>query len=332
MTRLTFAKIFAFLVCLTLILIGMFFVLKPAVFDFRASTTPAPEPEKPIILLFAGDIMLDRGVEYMVGKYGENDFSFPFLKISERTRQADLAIANLESQISDKGEKQGSIYSFRAEPGAIEGLKLSGFDILSLANNHSFDYGKEALQDSLNRLIDVGISPLGAGTESQAFSPTIKTVDKTKFAFFAYADESPSSWKAKGESFGIASISKENLERIKQDIKLAKELADLVIVSFHWGEEYAKEPSQHQKDLAKTVIDAGADLVVGSHPHVIQSSETYNGRYIFYSLGNFVFDQGFSEETLEGEILEVTIQDKKIKKVSPTKIKINEFFQPEIAL
>ena len=332
MTKRTFAKVFAFSLCLGLILIGLFFILNPAVFDFLAPTTPAPEPEKPITLLFAGDIMLDRGVKYMVDKYGQGDYGFPFLKISEEIKEADLAIANLESQISDKGEKQGSIYSFRAEPGAIEGLISAGFDILSLANNHSFDYGKEALQDSLSRLIDANISPIGAGSESQAFSPTIKTVDKTKFAFFAYADESPSSWKAKGESFGIASISKENLERIKQDIKLAKDLADIVIVYFHWGEEYAKEPTSEQTDFAKAVIDAGADLVVGSHPHVVQKSEIYNGHQIFYSLGNFVFDQGFSKETLEGEILEVTIQDKKIKKVSPTKIKINEFFQPEIAL
>ena len=331
MAKKTFLKIIVFCFGLGLISVIAIFVLKPAVFEIRSLTTPSPEAEKPIKLVFTGDIMLDRGVEYQIQKQGENDWRFPFLKIADKLNAADLVIGNLESQISDKGENQGSIYSFRADPQAIEGLKFAGFDIVSLANNHSFDYGKEALKDSLSRLISTNISPIGAGNENQAYAPVIKTIDNTRIAFFAYA-EGPETWKATENNIGIALVSDKTRDRIKTDISLAKDLSDLVIVSFHWGEEYAKEPSQFQKDLAKAVIDAGADLVIGSHAHVVQESEIYNGHHIFYSLGNFVFDQGFSEETLEGEIVEIAIENKKIKQVFPKRIKINEFFQPEPAL
>jgi len=321
-----------FIVLAMLLALAGFFILQAKIIEFTLKRTPLAEPEKPIELIFVGDVMLDRGVKYLVEKHGDNDFSFPFAKIADEIKNADLAMANLESQISDKGSNVGSIYSFRAPIEAIQGLIFSGIDIVSLANNHAFDYGSQALKDSLERLIDAGISPVGAGNEYQAFSPTIKTVNNTRLAFFAYTDQMPVSLQAKGENFGIAVINKDNLTKIKADIELAKQLADIVVVSFHWGEEYAEEPSQSQKDLAKAVIDAGADLVIGHHPHVIQKSETYNGRYIFYSLGNFIFDQGFSDETLEGEIAKVIIKNKKITDAFPLKIILNEFFQPEIAL
>ena len=331
-----------FIVLAMLLALAGFFILQAKIIEFTLKRTPLAEPEKPIELIFVGDVMLDRGVKYMVEKHGDNNFSFPFAKIADEIKNADLAMANLESQISDKGSNVGSIYSFRAPIEAIQGLIFSGIDIVSLANNHAFDYGSQALKDSLERLIDAGISPIGAGNEYQAFSLTIKTVNSerdaryidtrynTRLAFFAYTDQMPVSLQAKGENFGIAVINKDNLTKIKADIELAKQLADIVVVSFHWGEEYAEEPSQSQKDLAKAVIDAGADLVIGHHPHVIQKSETYNGRYIFYSLGNFIFDQGFSDETLEGEIAKVIIKDKKITDAFPLKIILNEFFQPEL--
>ncbi len=320
----------AFLICLAAG--AVYFLIRPKIIEFTLKRTPLPEPEKPIELIFVGDVMLDRGVKYMVEKHGDNDFSFPFAKIADEIKNADLTMANLESQISDKGSKVGSIYSFRAPIEAIQGLIFSGIDIVSLANNHAFDYGSQALKDSLERLIDAGISPVGVGNEYQAFSPTIKTVDKTKIAFFAYTDQMPVSLQAKGESLGIAVINKDNLTKIKADIELAKQLADIVVVSFHWGTEYAKEPSLEQTDLAENMIDAGADLIIGHHPHVVQKYEKYKDGYIFYSLGNFIFDQGFSNETLEGEVIEVTIENKKIKQVFPKRIKINEFFQPELAL
>ena len=140
----------------------------------------------------------------------------------------------------------------------------------------------------------------------------------------------PVSLQAKGESFGIAVINKDNLTKIKADIELAKQLTDIVVVSFHWGIEYAEEPSSEQVNLARDMIDAGADLIIGHHPHVVQKYEKYKDGYVFYSLGNFIFDQGFSDETLEGEIAKVVVKNKKITDVFPLKVILNEFFQPEL--
>ena len=132
--------------------------------------------------------MLDRGVEYYIHKH--QNWKWPFLKIADVLQQADLVFANLESVISDKGTKQGSIYSFRADPRTIEGLVFAGFDIVSVANNHSFDYGLEAFGDSLNRLRNAGISSLGGGfSKTEARSPVTKEAKGTKIGFLAYTNQ-----------------------------------------------------------------------------------------------------------------------------------------------
>lgn len=287
--------------------------------------------KKGVSLVLTGDVMLDRGVEYMVEKQGGGDFRFPFLKIADELQKADIVFGNLEGPISDKGTKVGSIYSFRANPKTIEGLTYAGFDVISLANNHAFDYGRQALEDCLTKLSNAQISYTGAGfNETEAFSPAIKEVNGIKIGFSAYTNLGPETWRAVGENSGIAWIDEKNLNLVKQDIKKAKEEVDILIVSLHSGEEYLKIPTQFQIDFSKMAIDSGADLVVGHHPHVVQKNETYENGFIFYSLGNFVFDQSFSEETLKGEILKVLIENNKIKEVLPLNIKINEYFQPEL--
>lgn len=302
---------------------------RPSLTTVYPSTAPLPA-EEPVRIVLVGDVMLDRGVADKVQKQGQNDWRFPFLKIVDDLKTADLLFGNLESQISDKGEKVGSIYSFRARPEAIAGLKFAGFDVLSLANNHAFDYGRAALRDSFERLLDAGLAPVGAGLENQAFAPTVKNVRGTRVAFFALTDQVAPGWEAKENRFGLARVSPKNLARIKQDVGLAKELADVVVVSLHWGQEYQSQASPAQKDLAHELIDAGADVIVGSHPHVVQETEDYRGRWIFYSLGNFVFDQSFSEETMQGLAVIITIQNKRIQKIETRPVKINQFFQPEI--
>jgi len=295
--------------------------------------------KKPITLIFVGDIMLDRGVEFMVNKYGEKDWRFPFLEIADDLKEADILFGNLEGPISDKGTKVGSIYSFRANPEAIEGLSFAGFDVLSVANNHMFDYGREAMEDTFLRLKTAGIDYVGGGfNEKEAYSPLIKEINgsthstssgQAKIAFLAYTNLGSENWAAKGDNSGIAWLAKERLER---DIKEAKNQVDIVVVSLHFGEEYKSQPTSEQKFFAHLVIDSGADLVVGHHPHVIQEIEKYNEGYIAYSLGNFVFDQGFSEETMRGLMLKVLIEGGKIKEVVPIEIKINKFFQPRLEL
>ena len=289
------------------------------------------EEQKSITLIFVGDIMLDRGVEYMIKKWGGGDFKFPFLKIADELQKTDILFGNLEGPISDKGVRAGSIYSFRAEPKAIEGLTFSGFDIISVSNNHAFDYGRETLEDTLLRLKREGINYVGGGfDEEEASSPVIKEINDTKIAFLAYTNLGSPNWAATEGKSGIAWADWNNFEEIKNDIKKAKENSDILIVSLHSGEEYVLEPTQFQIEFSQAAIDAGADLVVGHHPHVIQQSEKYRDGYIFYSLGNFVFDQGFSEETMQGQIIKVLIENGKIKKIIPINIKLNQYFQPEI--
>lgn len=282
---------------------------------------------KPTTLIFVGDIMLDRGIEWSVDKYSQGNWKFPFLKITDYLNEADILFGNLEGPISDKGVKVGSIYSFCNDPKAIKGLTYAGFDILSVANNHIFDYGREAMEDTFLRLKEGGIDYLGGGfDEVEAYSPLIKEINDTKIAFLAYTNLGTEYWSARGNRSGIAWLD----EKIPDDIKKAREQTDIAIVSFHFGEEYWSFPTPEQKYLARLAIDSGADLVIGHHSHVIQEIENYKQGYIAYSLGNFIFDQGFSEETMEGLLLKVIIEKDRIKKVIPIKIKINEYFQPEI--
>ena len=288
------------------------------------------QPEQ-IRMVLAGDIMLERGVEYMVEKYGSGDFKFPFLKIAGYLKGADIVFANLEGPISDKGIKVGSIYSFRHKPESMEGLNYAGFNVISLANNHAFDYGREALEDCLTRLSNVGIDYVGAGfSEDETYSPLIKEIKDTKIGFLAYTNLGPETWKARGDNSGIAWIDEEQLGLAKSQIEKAKSEVDILIVSLHAGEEYQETPAQFQVDFAKMAVDAGADIIAGHHPHVVQPFEKYQQGYIAYSLGNFIFDQSFSEETMESQIIEVLIEGGKIKKVNLKEIKINNFFQAEI--
>ncbi|MFH1575891.1 MAG: CapA family protein [Candidatus Nealsonbacteria bacterium] len=279
----------------------------------------APTESVGIELIFVGDIMLDREVGSQMEK--QNDWRWPFLKIADDLKKADIVFGNLEGSISDKGEKTDKISSFRMDPKTIEGLNYANFNILSLANNHALDYGKEALGDTILRLKEAGIN----------FAPLFKEINGTKFAFLAYTDFCSPAQKADMENFGLNCLGQNYPEIIKKDIGSAKKTADIVFVSLHAGNEFTQNLSQLQIDFSKTAIDAGADLVVGHHPHVVQKYEIYKDKYIFYSLGNFVFDHNFSEETMQGLMVKIIVKNNKITEVIPIKTQINNSFQVEIA-
>jgi len=279
------------------------------------------------ILMFVGDIMLSRSVGEKIEQ--ESNWQWPFLKISNYLKEADLLFGNLEGPISDKGKDVGSVYSFRASPKAAEGLKYAGFDVLSLANNHIGDWSRIAMEDTFKILEENNIDYVGAGYNKQeAHLPVIKELESgAKIAFLAYTNLGSKNWEAKDNLSGIAWLEG---EQMRKDIKKAKTLADIVIISMHFGEEYVLHSNSIQQSLARAAIDAGADLVVGHHPHVIQEIEEYKDGYIAYSLGNFVFDQFFSEEVRQGLILKIIIKDKEIKEIKPIKIRISDLLQPEV--
>ncbi len=284
----------------------------------------------PTLLLFVGDIMLSRSVGKKI--INANDPTFPFQKIARIIEEADLAFGNLEGPISDRGRNQGSIYSFRADPKAVQGLSYAGFDVLSLANNHIFDWGRDALEDTISLLQESNIAPIGAGkNEIEANNVYIKEIKGTKFAFLASTNLYPESLEAAGDLAGISDFGK-LIEKSRE----AKTLADIVVVSLHWGEEYNAERSEYQRKFAEALTEAGADIIIGHHPHVVQEVEEVIGtendstKVIAYSLGNFVFDQNFSTSTMEGLMLKIKIEDKKIKEVEKIKVEINKDFQPQI--
>jgi len=283
-----------------------------------------PEEPRTYTLLFVGDIMLDRGVRHMVEKHGQ-DYSFPFEKIKDILDKGDLVFGNLESVISDKGRKIGSIYSFRAPPEAIKGL--SSFNIVSLANNHAFDYDRDALEDTMKRLTERNILYTGAGFNlEEAHSVKTINLDETSIGFLAYTEFLYEYAWAQENRSGVSVLNQDNLIK---DIVKAKQEVDFLIVSFHYGDEYQKTPNQNQRFLSELAINSGADLIIGHHPHVTQLVEEYQGKYIAYSLGNFVFDQYFSEETMKGFILEVKLRDSKVIGVDKMHYQLNEFYQPE---
>jgi len=275
-------------------------------------------------MIFVGDIMLSRSVAGKI--YEAQDPLFPFLRIAEFLRSADITFGNLEGPMSSRGVNQGSIYSFRDDPGTVNALTYAGFDVLSLANNHIFDWGSVALTDTLNLLHTNNIKTVGAGRDyNQANAPAIFNLEETKIAFLGYTNLYPKTLKADETSVGISDFDEPNIE---SQIRKAKQDADIVIVSFHWGTEYKKTSTQEQRELAHKMIDWGTDIIIGHHPHVVEEIEHYKNGWIAYSLGNFVFDQNFSKETMEGIAILTKIYNKKILDFSSIPIRINDDFQP----
>ena len=288
-------------------------IVKPVSYDIQRKDE--------IKMVFVGDIMLDRGVEYRLKKLGE-DYTYPFRNVKGYLGGFDLVFGNLESVISNQGRKMGSIYSFRSEPKSIDGLTYAGFNILSSANNHSFDYGGSALVDSVNRLREAGIVSVGAG-RSEVYKPVIMEINNMKIGFLAYTLVGSHNWTASDDVFGVAWLGKGHKDEISQ----AKEDTDYLVVSLHFGDEYESQPSGQSREMARSIIDAGADLLIGHHPHVVQPLERYNGGHIAYSLGNFLFDQDFSEETMRGIALEVVLEDGTVSSVVPRFIQLDDSFQ-----
>jgi poly-gamma-glutamate synthesis protein (capsule biosynthesis protein) len=299
---------------------------RQAILSEPASPPPRVPEKRDHTLLFVGDVMLARGVHARME--AQDDWTLPFEEILDTLRDADLRYCNLECPISDRGRNLHHLYSFRADPRALEGLKAAGIDIVSQANNHAYDWGPQALLDSLERLRAAGIHPVGAGQNAlAAHYPVLMSVGGLRIAFLAYVDIDPKEAAAGVDRPGVAWL---DPPQVLADIRFARPLADLIIVCPHWGVEYALKPTRDQVELAHQMIEAGADLVVGSHPHVVQPLETYHDRWIAYSLGNFVFDQK-NPATHRGLMLKVTVRDKHITDVVPVPININPRFQAVLA-
>jgi len=280
----------------------------PAITDpVKPETTQNPTSEQnqgSVTMTFVGDVMMSDKVEDILKKEG---YDYPYTYVQKYFEQADFSIANLETPITNNGTKQEKEYSYRSSPEALPPLAAAGIDLVNLANNHSMDRGPDGLLDTLKHLDEAGIKHVGAGHNiDEAYQYSILEKNGVKIAFIGLNHVIPKeSWKATASRPGMTQIY--DPRDAEKAIKRAKADADVVVAITHWGVEREDMPSKSQRDLARRFIDAGADLIVGSHPHVLQGFEQYKGKWIAYSLGNFIFTTNKYPITHESAILQVTI-------------------------
>ena len=259
--------------------------------------------KKPVVMVATGDVMLGRSVNAKMRAL--DNWQHPFLKTAHLLKSADLTFINLESPFADNCPTTNEGMIFCADPRAIEGLLLAGIDIVSLANNHARNYGQAGLDKTTSLLKENGLHPVGEGES------LLLEVEGIKFGFLAF---NLTGWYAQEEILTL-------VEKMDPQV-------DVLVVSFHWGVEYASRPSDRQVALAHRVVESGADLILGHHPHVIQPVEEYLGATIVYSLGNFVFDQPWSEATKKGLVGIFTFENKKLVQSEFKEIYIEGYSQP----
>jgi poly-gamma-glutamate capsule biosynthesis protein CapA/YwtB (metallophosphatase superfamily) len=286
------------------------------------SVSAAPEE---VSLAFAGDILLDS-----LPGAGIAQGADPFASFAELLANADLAVGNLECSVATTGTAENKRFTFRAHPRVLPVLARH-FGAVGLANNHSGDFGKAALSETMQRLHENGVLFFGAGKDLAAAHQALIVERKgLRIALLAYDEFKPRSFEAGADYPGVAWSED---EQVVSDLRRARELgADVVLPFFHWGWEGEPDPCSRQRDLAHKLIDAGADAVIGGHPHVTQGAEIYHGKPIIYSLGNFVFD-GFHEvATTTGWVLRLSLNRHGVTSWDTVVAKLDDQGSPHPAL
>lgn len=248
--------------------------------------SPPASADSQVTFAFVGDVMMAGTLAGVVEDHG---YDYPFAYVTEALNEADFTVANLESPITVRGTAEEKQWVYRTSPNAIPAMQKAGIDLVNLANNHILDYGQEGLMDTFKHLSDAGLPYVGAGEDAdEAYAYRLVELEGIRVAFLGFSRVVPEgSWKAGANHPGVASTYDYTLP--VEAVEAAEADADLVVVIAHWGDERVLKPNKHQVELARRYVDAGADLVIGGHPHVLQGIEHYNGKWIAYSLGNFVF-------------------------------------------
>jgi poly-gamma-glutamate synthesis protein (capsule biosynthesis protein) len=273
-----------------------------------STATPTPVPRT--TLLFTGVIVPARCVQAAIDEYQDSDYLYD--EVREVIQSADLAVGTLNATISDYPPRTGCVPTYVLVGGSenADALERAGFDLMSVATNHIKNCGlnncgDRAFFDTLENLERVGITPVGAGEDlARAMQPVVVEVNGVRFGFISLGQLEPIAF-ATEDSPGIGVLNEQNLRLAIQE---AKEAADVVIAMPHWGPEDVPMPNWSQRDLAQVAVEAGADLVVGNHTHVVQAIQEISGVPVFYGLGNFVFDQNWDLHHQQGVILLVNFQ------------------------
>lgn len=296
--------------------------------------TSIPYYVKSTSLIAVGDFLLDRNIGNRMKEL--NNYHFPIENTKYILESADLTFCNVECPICE-GSKIGiTQVTFRADPETVEALIYGGFDIVSLANNHTMDFGKNCLIKTFDYINNAKIDYVGAGRNlEEARKPFIKEINDLKIAFLAYNDSDvvPSFYFASENSAGTNMM---DIDRMKEDINKLQQGEfgdiDLIIISIHSGTEFTPVPNSRQISFAHAAIDAGAEIVLGHHPHVVQHIEQYQGKYIVYSMGNFVLDQMRWENCTKELLLNISLSKNAVEEVEVIPLRMKNFCETNVAV
>lgn len=288
------------------IFLAVSFVAREAQKARGAQGPQGPEGRQPdqLVISLVGDIMLSRGVQTQLD---ENGYDYPYEDVREVFLGDDLTVGNLECPITERDSPASKTkrFLFRADLENAAALKAAGFDCMNLANNHSMDCLNIGLSDTMRYLEESGLSYVGAAKDAASHRPFVYEKNGIRVGILAYSAFPPEGFVYEQDKATVRYVSTMDLAGMEQEIGELD--CDFKIVYFHWGIEYQPYKSDMQEQIARKAIDSGADFVVGAHPHVLQRAETYQGKHIYYSLGNFVFDRQVPPGTDESMILQLTV-------------------------
>lgn len=249
-----------------------------------------------LTLAAVGDINLGNGPGRYMARYG---YRYPWLRVASTLRAADLTFGNLECAVSNRGYPVPKMFNFRGRPAALRRVaRFAGMDVLNLANNHTVDYGRGALMDTIRHTRDLGMTHVGAGKDLEAAQrPRVVTKHGLRIAFVGFTDRLPLFFTATSSRPGTAFATPQAIGR---GVRRAARRADVVVATFHFGDELATRPNARQRLYSRLALRAGANAVIGAHPHVLQPIVRSGRRVIAYSLGNFVFSAHSAATTRTG--------------------------------
>ena len=309
---------------------------EPAPTSSTTQPSQAAEPPPEITLTVVGDLMLGRGVAAV-----HRDPTTTLRGLQPLLRRADITLGNLEGTLSTRGlpQQDPPSDSFGFDPDVLRGLADAGFDALSLANNHTGDYGERALLETIAEFDGSAIADFGAGADlARASEPAIVRRDGVSVGLLGFnaIGETPQAGPAQPGALSVrmpprtGPLNRKDLAHVLRAIRELDGRVDAVVVLPHWGEQYTHVPEPVQRTVGRRLVDAGADLVVGGHPHWVQGVERHRGVTIAHSLGNAVFDMDFSEQTMEGVVLTATVSAEGVSNIDLAPYRMDASFTPRL--